>query len=103
MLLQLNMSFEWDKNKNKTNYEKHGLDFEDAALVFEGPTLTFEDDRNDMEKKRYITLGELEKRTVIIVHTFRNLNICIISMRKANERETQIYQKRLKEIRSNER
>ncbi|MBK7338280.1 MAG: BrnT family toxin [Saprospirales bacterium] len=26
--------FEWDQKKNKTNEEKHGLSFEDAAKVF---------------------------------------------------------------------
>jgi uncharacterized DUF497 family protein len=96
------MDFEWDQRKNNSNYLKHGLDFEDARTVFEGPIITFEDDRSDYGEKRFITLGELEGRVVTMVHTIRNPNIRIISMRKANEREKKIYQKRLKEIGSNE-
>ena len=28
------MKFEWDENKNKTNMQKHGIDFNDAKEVF---------------------------------------------------------------------
>lgn len=93
------MDFEWDQQKNNTNFEKHGLRFEDVSLVFDGCTVTFEDDRNDYGEVRYITLGELEKRVVILVHTIRGTRIRIISMRKANEREKKIYYERLKQSR----
>lgn len=92
------MKLEWDKNKNQLNYEKHGLSFEDAKLVFASKTISFEDDREDYGEERFITLGELETRVVVIVHTQRNFVTRIISMRKANEREKKIYFKRLKEI-----
>jgi uncharacterized protein len=41
------MKFEWDKKKNQSNYEKHGLSFEDAELIFESKTVSFKDDRKD--------------------------------------------------------
>lgn len=28
------MKFEWDEYKNKTNIQKHGIDFRDAVYVF---------------------------------------------------------------------
>jgi uncharacterized DUF497 family protein len=28
------MQYEWDEAKNRTNFAKHGLGFEDAELVF---------------------------------------------------------------------
>lgn len=93
------MRHEWSESKNKTNYEKHGLDFRDAAIVFSGKTVSFIDDREDYGEERYITLGELKKRVVVIVHTPRHSTIRIISMRKANEREKKIYFKRLEENR----
>lgn len=92
------MKFEWDKNKNQLNYEKHGLSFEDAELVFENETISFEDDREDYGEERFITLGVLKGRVVIVVHTQRNFVTRIISMRKANEREKKIYFERLEEI-----
>ncbi len=96
------MEFEWDNNKNKANYEKHGLNFKDAKLIFAGKTVSFHDDREDYGEERFITLGELQNRVVVIVHTQRNFIMRIISMRKANEREKKIYFKRLKEIRQDD-
>jgi uncharacterized DUF497 family protein len=39
------MEFTWSETKRTANLRAHGLDFVDAALVFEGVTFTFEDDR----------------------------------------------------------
>lgn len=88
--------YEWDEEKSERNLEKHGLSFEDAEKVFSGPCcVTFVDDRFDYEETRLITLGSLEGRVVVIVHTPRGESTRIISMRKANAREQKIYQKRL--------
>jgi len=32
------LSFEWDEEKNAANIKNHGIDFLDAALIFEKPT-----------------------------------------------------------------
>ena len=87
--------YEWDEEKSERNLEKHGLSFEDAEKVFSGPCVTFVDARFDYEETRLITLGPLEGRVVVIVHTPRGESTRIISMRKANAREQKIYQKRL--------
>lgn len=92
------MKFEWDENKNQTNKEKHGLDFKDAEFIFSGKIITFIDDSQNYGENRFITLGELKERVVIVIHTQRSLIVRIISMRKANEREKKIYFKRLEEI-----
>ena len=91
------MKYEWDKEKSDASLEKHGLSFEDAPLVFRGKCVSFEDNRFDYGEIRYITLGKLKGRVVLIVHTPRPNKIRIISMRKANNREQKIYQKRLEE------
>ena len=91
------MSIEWNEEKNIKNRDKHGLCFEDAEYVFQGEVVTFIDDRRDYGEVRYITLGQLVGRTVVIAHTYRESRIRVISMRKANEREQKIYQKRLEE------
>ena len=89
------MEYEWDKAKNRSNFAKHGLKFEDAEQVFSGPCVTFEDDRFDYGEERLITLGLLAGRVVAIAHAPRDEGTRIISMRKGNRREQQIYQKRL--------
>ena len=90
------LKFTWDEEKNKLNVAKHGIDFSDAKFVFENPTVTFEDTRINYGEQRLITLGLLQHREVVVVHTPRGNLIRIISMRKANAKEKRIYQKRLK-------
>ena len=90
------VAYEWDEAKNRSNFAKHGLDFADAELVLAGPCVTFLDDRFDYGEKRFITLGLLAKRVVLIAHAPRG-DTRIISMRKANRREQRIYQERLGE------
>ncbi len=89
------MQFEWDGAKNRSNLAKHGLDFADAELVLAGPCVTFVDDRFDYGEERFVTLGLLAGRLVIIAPAVRGGATRIISMRKANQREQKIYQKRL--------
>ena len=91
------MRYEWDEAKNRSNFAKHGLDFEDAAQVFAVPCVTFLDDRFDYGEERLITLGLLAGRLVVIAHSPRDEGTRITSLRKGNRREQEIYQKRLGE------
>jgi uncharacterized DUF497 family protein len=36
---QQSMEFEWDDDKNESNFEKHGLDFETAMQIWNGPII----------------------------------------------------------------
>ncbi len=89
------MKHEWDDAKNRGNFAKHGLRFEDAEYVFSGPCVTFVDDRFDYGEERLVTLGLLAGRLVVIAHSPREEGTRIISMRKGNRREQKIYQERL--------
>jgi uncharacterized DUF497 family protein len=88
------MQFSWDEAKRQANLCKHGLDFVDASSVFEGATFTFEDDRFDNGEQRYITLGLLRGRVVIIAHTEHHNEIRMISMREGIKREQMLYFRR---------
>ncbi len=86
------MEFEWDSAKSLENLQKHGIAFEEAKLIFDGPVLTRVDDRLDFGELREISLGALSPDAVlVVVHTDRNGNIRLISARKANRRERKIY------------
>ncbi len=89
------MELAWDAVKRRANYAKHGLDFRDAAKVFQGITLTAEDDRQDYGEKRFISTGLLEDMVVVVVHTARREKTRIISRRKANHREKQAYEEKI--------
>lgn len=85
------MEFAWSEAKRTANLKAHGLDFVDAARVFEGVTYTFEDDRFSYGEQRFITLGLLAGIPVSLVHTETDHEIRVISFRKATRREAQIY------------
>ena len=85
------MQFSWDEAKRKANIVKHGLDFADASRVFESPMALFEDDRQAYSEQRMIGIGLLESLVVLIVHVESETHIRIISMRKADSNETNLY------------
>jgi uncharacterized DUF497 family protein len=85
------MRFSWSETKRQSNLKDHGLDFVDAARVFEGATYTFEDDRFDYGEQRFVTLGLLNGIVVSIVHTESPRNIRVISFRKATRHEQAIF------------
>jgi uncharacterized DUF497 family protein len=84
----------FDPAKREAALSDRGLDFADAAVVYAGPTITVQDTRRDYGEKRYQTVGFLSDRMVMVVWKPRDEARHIISMRKCNEREKAIYQKR---------
>ena len=85
------MRMEFDAVKRAATLELRGLDMARAGEVFDGPTLTVEDDRRDYGEARFITIGFLDNTMVVLVWTLRNGSYRIISMRKVNERERKLY------------
>lgn len=85
------MRFEWDEGKRVENLRKHGIDFVGVEAVFDGLTVTIEDDRWDYGEQRLVTFGVLESRVVAVVHTESPDVIRIISMRKATRGEEKSY------------
>ena len=85
------MEIEFDLAKRAATLQIRGLDMARAPDVFAGATLTVEDNRKDYGEPRYITIGFLANRMVILAWTQRGNIRRIISMRKANEREQAVY------------
>ena len=86
------LSFEWDEEKNAANIKNHGIDFLDAALIFEKPTLEAIDDRADYGEIRHIAFGLSGETVLQVVYTWRGENIIrIISARKTNRYDAEKY------------
>lgn len=85
------MTYEWDEAKRRENVRRHGIDFADVGELFDGFTATMEDGRHAYGEQRWITLGLLSGRVVVVVHTERQDRIRIISVRKATKNEEQLY------------
>ena len=88
----------WDEAKRKWTREERGLDFADAAAIFAGERLAFPDIRFDYGEERWITVGLLVGRMMVVVWTPRAGGRHVISMRKANEREQKKFGQRLGQI-----
>lgn len=89
------MAITFDAEKQLKTLQERGLDFARCADVFDGYHLTTADDRHDYGEVRYLTIGFLDQRMVVVVWTWRGRDQRIISMRKANDREQKAYGPRL--------
>ena len=87
------MRYIWDDTKRKANLKKHGLDFADAEKAFVGPMVLFEDSREGYGEQRMIGIGLLDCLVVLIVHDEADETIRIISMRKADTDEIDLFYK----------
>jgi hypothetical protein len=85
------MKYEWDENKRLENIRKHGIDFVGCEAVFDGYTRTNEAVRFPYSEHRFITLGLLEGRVVVVAHTEMEDVVRIISIRKAKRHEQEAY------------
>ena len=85
------MRFEWDEQKRIENLKKHGFDFDDAHLIFENETVTERDDRFDYSEERFYTFGILRGLVVVLSHTETDEVVRVISLRRAEKYEEQIY------------
>ena len=87
--------FEWDRNKNLSNIEKHGITFKMASLVFFDPNAaTYDDGQHSQEEDRFIIIGFGENHKIMTVcHCYREDEtvIRIISARKATKVEEKLY------------
>ena len=89
------MIIEFDSVKREKTLLERGLDFADSDKVIEGLQFVARDDRCDYGEERFITVGLLDSRIVVIVWTPRNNARRRISMRYANDREISRYKKHL--------
>jgi len=91
--------FDWDAVKAATNLAKHGVDFRQAATVFNDPlALTVFDEAHSQSEERWFTLGMTsDGRLLAAAHTFEQTTptqarIRIVSAREATRRERNDYQ-----------
>lgn len=77
------MEITFDPAKREITLLRRGLDFAEAAKVFAGTVVEYEDSRFDYGEARLICVGFLYEAAVVIVFTERGDARHIISMRKA--------------------
>ena len=85
------MNLEFNKFKRDKTLNERGLDFARANEFFDNFHFTAQDRREMYEEHRFITVGYLDARLIVLVWTPRGEARRIISMRRANDREKAIY------------
>jgi len=93
--------FEWDTRKDTANRRKHGVSFSEAATVFadERALLISDPDHSD-DEERFVLLGlSSALRALVVCHCYRRRGdvIRIISARRANQSERELYNERLRQ------
>ena len=88
--------FSWDENKARSNRRKHGVDFEDAVLVFDDPLAVRDFNRNVAGEIRWRTIGAVKGcLLVLVIHKAEEEDgdeyIRIISARPALSHEREYY------------
>ena len=91
------IEFEWDRNKAKSNLQKHRVGFPEAATVFHDPlSITVYDPDHSEGEDRYITIGaSLAGRFLVIAHTDRGNTVRIISARELTRAERKAYEEEI--------
>jgi uncharacterized DUF497 family protein len=85
-----------DPKKERRNIAERGLSLDLAEQLDWATALIWEDKRNDYGERRYCVLGLIEDRLHSVVFTPRNGKPRVISLRKANKREVNRYEKAIK-------
>lgn len=86
------MQFEWDEAKAEANFLKHGISFDKAKSVFVDPLfLAFADPDHSIAERRFIIMGSVGGRLLVVAYTERSNTVRLISARVATRREQKFY------------
>ncbi len=86
------MKYEYDSDKSLSNKQKHGIDFEEAKLLWNDDRMVeiltpYEDE------ERFVSIGKINSKFYTVVTTIREKKkIRIISARRARKKEIELYE-----------
>ncbi len=70
------MKFEWDEDKNHLNFEKHGIDFETAMLVFNDlQRIEIYDIEHSVSEDRYNTIGMVHDVLLLFIQNVKKTSV----------------------------
>jgi uncharacterized DUF497 family protein len=85
------MIFEYDENKSASNKLKHGIDFDEAQLLWQDWNRVEIPVPND-DEVRYLTIAKLNNKHWSVVITYRETNVRLISVRRSRTKEIEFYE-----------
>jgi len=86
--------YDWNEAKAIANYRKHGVSFEEAQTVFlDELSGTVYDASHSQDEDRYIDIGQSAiGRILVVVYTYQDNVVWIISSRQATPAERRTYE-----------
>ena len=86
----------WNPSKARSNLKKHEVRFADASTVLFDPAALTIEDTDSVEEQRFVTIGrDATGKVLVVVYTWREDNIRLISARRANRWEIRAYEEGL--------
>lgn len=85
------MSFEFDPQKSAANFEKHGIDFDEAQMLWGDPDL-LEVPAKTVDEPRWLVVGKIHGKHWSAVITYRQQTIRLISVRRSRQEEIELYE-----------
>jgi hypothetical protein len=86
------MRYSWDEEKNRRNIRLHGVAFEDAARIFEGPTVERVDERFNYGERRVYAIGLVNGLEITVIYADEDSDERrIISAWRAEPHERRYY------------
>lgn len=85
------MEFEYDPAKSASNSEKHGIDFEEAKLLWLDEARLIVP-TGWVEEERLLAIGRIGAKVWTAVFSYRSERVRIISVRRARAEETPRYE-----------
>ncbi|MFO7786478.1 MAG: BrnT family toxin [Halospina sp.] len=83
--------FEFNDDKSRANLVKHGIDFEAAQELWQDPDL-LEIQAKTEDEPRFLIIGRIGAKHWSAVVTYREGRIRLISVRRARNREVELYE-----------
>ena len=86
------MLFEYDLDKSQGNKSKHGINFNEAQLLW-NDVFRVEIQAKSTTEPRFMIIGKVWNKHWSAIVTYRDESIRIISVRRSRENEVNLYER----------
>ena len=94
LILYCIIPFEYDPTKSAANKDKHGVDFDEAQVLWDDDN-RIEFDARSTDELRFVTVGRIGEKLWAAFFTIRGDTVRLISVRRARLSESKGYENNL--------
>ena len=86
-------AFEWDEDKARANFAKHGISFEEATQIFADPYFfeVLDEKHSTADEVQHLGWGRVRGFVVATIVFVKRGRVRLVSARKANKKEEKNY------------